>query len=198
MGDDSSALTPRWYLPIHVDEKKPGKTRVCHDGRAPVGGVCLNDLLLGGPNLMNPLPEVLMHFQSHRVAFMVDIVAFFHQVLVDERDVDAFRYFWWADEQCQKIVLKRFKAHIFGSGASSCVTSFVLRHHADAVKDLFPPVIHDLIRHLFYVDDGSAGADDLQSALAIKADLIAAMRLGGFELSKWKSNFPELADAPVQ
>ena len=59
-------------------------------------------------------------------------------------------------------------------------------------------MIHNIIRHLFYVDDGSAGANDLQSALAIKADLIAAMRLGGFELSKWKSNFPELADAPVQ
>ena len=50
--DDATAENPRWYLPIHIVEKH-GKTRPCHDGRASVAGVCLNEMLLGGPNLMN-------------------------------------------------------------------------------------------------------------------------------------------------
>ena len=121
--NDAEASTPRWYLPIHVVEQKPGKTRICHDGRASVGGVCLNDMLLGGPNLMNPLPDVLMNFRINRVAFMMDIAAFFHQVLVDKKDADAFRFFWWANKECILMILNKFLAHIFGSGASSCVTS---------------------------------------------------------------------------
>ena len=38
--DDAYATLPRWYLPLHVDEKKFPKTRICHDARASTGGVC--------------------------------------------------------------------------------------------------------------------------------------------------------------
>ena len=68
--DDSTALTSRWHLSIHVDEKKKNKTRVCHDGKnaaamASGGSMCLNEWLLGGPNLMNFLAELLIYMRSH-------------------------------------------------------------------------------------------------------------------------------------
>ena len=143
---------------------------------------------------MNPLPDVLMNFRVHRVAFMMDIAAFFHQVLVDKKDADAFRFFWWANKECIRMILNKFLAHIFGSGASSCVTSYVLRYHAEVIKDMFGPEIYQIIHDLFYVDDGSGGADDVETALKHKEDLILAMKMGGFELTKWKSNYPELMD----
>ena len=60
--------------------------------------------------------------------FTTDITAFFHQVMIDKRDRAVFRYLWFEDETMQKVRVKAFLAHIFGSAASSCVTSFTLRH----------------------------------------------------------------------
>ena len=108
---------------------------------------------------MNSLPGIIMQFRTKKIAFMCDICAFFHQVHVDPRDADVFRYFWFRDEELKNIDLYRFKAHIFGSGASSVVTSFVLRHHAERIKNNYPKNVHETIRHFFYVDDGSGGAD---------------------------------------
>ena len=54
---------PRWYLPLHVDTKKPGKFRPCHNGASRVGGMCLNDELLTGPDLLNSLVGVLWRFR---------------------------------------------------------------------------------------------------------------------------------------
>ena len=59
--DDEDIIKPRWYLPLHIVELR-GKTRVCHDARAATDGICLNDLLVGGPNLMNSLMDTLMRF----------------------------------------------------------------------------------------------------------------------------------------
>ena len=182
---------PRWYLPIHVVEKN-AKTRICHDARANVRGVCLNDLLLGSPNLLNSLPGILLSFRTKKIAFMMDIQKFFHQVLVDERDQDAFRYLWFEDESMSSTKTLRFKAHIFGSGASSLVTSFVLRYHAEKIKDDYPNNVYETIRDQIYVDDGSGGADSIDEALELKRNLKEALARGGFNLAKWKSNAPEL------
>ena len=137
---------------------------------------------------MNSLPGIIMQFRTKKVAFMCDICAFFHQVHVDPRDADVFRYFWFRDEELKEIDLYRFKAHIFGSGASSVVTSFVLRHHAERIKHNYPKNVHETIRHFFYVDDGSGGADSVEEAIALKENLKKALAEGGFTLSKWKSN----------
>ena len=191
--DDKDATRPRWYLPIHVAEKR-GKLRACHDARASVNGICLNDHLLGGPNLINSLAEILLNFRRDKVAFMTDIGAFFHQVRVDERDSDVFRYFWFADEKMDQAVLYRFLSHVFGAGASSVVTCYVLRHHAETIKELFPDNVYQMIRHSFYVDDGSGGANDVETALELKENLKKAFDLGGFSLGKWQSNAPEITD----
>ena len=124
--DDADAALPRWYLPLHVNEKKFPKTRICHDARASIGGVCLNDFLLGGPNMINPLIDILLNFRIHRYAFMTDIKDFFHQIRVHPKDVKAFRYLWFADESMKTAVVELFFAHIFGSAASSGVSSFTL------------------------------------------------------------------------
>ena len=76
---DKPVEGPLWYLPIHVVEKK-GKTRPCHDARASVRGILLNDQMLGGPNLIKSLHHVLLNFRTKKVAFMCDIAAFFHHV----------------------------------------------------------------------------------------------------------------------
>ena len=98
---------------------------------------------------------VLLNFRRYKIGFMCDIKSFFHQIRVDPRDVDAFRYLWFADERMEKSVMMRFLSHVFGSGASSIVTSYVLRHHAHVIRDRYPQNVFEMIYSNFYVDDGS-------------------------------------------
>ena len=195
INDDSTATTPRWHLPLHVDEKKKGKTRVCHDARSSSGNTCLNEWLLGGPNLMNPLAELLVYMRKHRWIFLTDIRAFFHQVRVHPDDADAFRYPWFADEKLKEAVMMRFQSHVFGSAASSATTSYALRHLAETVKDDYPLNVHDMIRKRFYVDDGMGGASSKEELRELRDNVVDAMKRGGFELCKFKSNLPELMES---
>ena len=146
--NDATASLPRWHLPLHVVEKR-GKTRVCHDARASTGNCCLNDFLLGGPNLVNSLAEILLYSRIWKFVLMNDIRSFFHQVRVDPRDVGAFRFPWFVDENLREAKMMSFQSHVFGSAASSIVTAYVLRHHAESIKDEFPPAVYDFIRNRF-------------------------------------------------
>ena len=191
--DDAFAPDPRWSMPLHVVIKH-GKLRVCHDARAPTGGVCLNDLLLGGPNIINPLAQILMYSRRWKYVLMNDIKAFFHQVRVDPRDVDAFRFPWFNDESLSSARMMAFLSHVFGSAASSIVTAYVLRFHAERIKPDFPPAVYDWIRNRFYVDDGTGGANTAEELIELSNGVIEAMKLGGFQLTKFKSNLPELME----
>ena len=125
VNDDKTATLPRWHLPIHVVEKR-GKTRICHDARAAAGGVCLNELLLGGPNLINPLADILVFFRKFRWVFMTDIKSYFHQIKVDKRDVNAFRFPWFASREMKEAMMCALGSHVFGSTASTIVSSYTL------------------------------------------------------------------------
>ena len=86
---------PQWVLPLHFDFRKPEKPRPCHDGKSKTNGVCLNEQLLTGPDLLNSLVGVLFRFRKEKIAVSADIKGFFHQVYVDERDVHVFRFWWY-------------------------------------------------------------------------------------------------------
>ena len=184
-----------WNLPIHiVEETRNGKlkTRICHDARASADGVCLNELMLGGWNLINPLADICMNFRKNRVAITGDIEAFFHNVRVDSKDVHAFRYWWFSDKEKMEPRLKLFLSHVFGSAASSFVTSYVLHHHAELMKPHFPENIIKAIKEDFYVDDYTGGAPDVPSGRLKVKNLTAVMEKGGFPMAKWRSNKPEI------
>ena len=63
---------PIWHLPLMCVDK-PTKIRICHNARAKAGGICLNDLLLGGPNLTNSLARILILFCKYKYVFCTDI-----------------------------------------------------------------------------------------------------------------------------
>jgi len=62
----TSAGETEWYLPHHgiYHPRKPDKLRVVFDCSAKFHGVSLNDTLLTGPDLINPLVGVLCRFRK--------------------------------------------------------------------------------------------------------------------------------------
>ena len=64
------------YLPMfHVKHPQKQSVRLVHDGAALHQGVCINSVLLQGPDLNNNLRGMLMRFHEHPVAFIADVEA---------------------------------------------------------------------------------------------------------------------------
>ncbi|XP_055636734.1 uncharacterized protein LOC129775721 [Toxorhynchites rutilus septentrionalis] len=77
-----------WYLPLGVtiNPKKPGKIRIFCDAAAKVNGICLNTMLLKGPDLLVSLPAVLFGFRERKVAICADVREMFYQIFIKEED----------------------------------------------------------------------------------------------------------------
>ena len=185
----------QWRLPGHLVHQNQ-KWRFCHDGRASVDGICLNEELIGAMNLLTPILDPVMHLRKWKHALTTDIEAFFHNILVDDADKDAFLFYWFEDESMKRRILIRFLAHIFGATSSPMITSYILRLHAERIKNVFGPEVYEVIKRYFYVDDGTAGANTTPAVQKLKIDLEEAMRRGGFRLAKWKSNSPQILGLP--
>ena len=73
-----------WYIPHHgiYHPRKPDKLRVVFDCSAKFHGISLNDTLLTGPDLINPLVGVLCRFRKEAVAIICDIERMFYQFSV--------------------------------------------------------------------------------------------------------------------
>ena len=182
----------RCTLPLHVDNKKPGKWRVCHDAAQKVDGVALNDLILPGPDLMNDHIKVLMQFRRHPFVCNADIKGFFYQIGVDEHDNRCFQFYWFEDDDLTKPCLFSFVVFIFGAKCSPMVCTYVLRHHASINAEAFGPEVVDAIMNSFYVDDFLRSFPTIEEARAMYVNLTAALKRGGFDLVKWKANHPDI------
>ena len=74
-----------WYLPHHgvYHHKKPDKIRVVFDCSARYKNTSLNDQLLQGPDILNPLLGVLCRFREHPIALMCDVEKMFYRFKVN-------------------------------------------------------------------------------------------------------------------
>ena len=91
------ADTSIWYFPHHpvTNPAKPEKVRMVFDCAATYQNTSLNQQLLQGPDRTNQLVGVLTRFRQERIGLVSDIESMFHQVLVEPRDCDPLRFFWW-------------------------------------------------------------------------------------------------------
>ena len=79
------------------NENKPDKLRLVFNVAAKAEGVSLDDTLLSGPDLLNPLVSVLMKFCQYAFAFGGDICEMFHQLNIYLCGQYAQRFLWRSD-----------------------------------------------------------------------------------------------------
>ena len=186
--DEDSKDKPVWYLPHHP-VVRPDKLRVVFDCSARYEGTSLNDQLLSGPDLTNSLVGVLIRFRQEPVAVMSDIKQMFHQVRVDPKDNDAFRFLWWPDGDLSKEPQDyQMLVHLFGATSSPSCASYALRKTATDNQSEFDIQMIDTLNRNFYVDDCLKSVPSVENALNIVQELPKLLERGGFHLTKWISN----------
>ena len=151
---------------FHVKNPRKQSVRLVHDGAALHQGVCINSVLLQGPDLNNNLRGVLMRFREHPVAFIADVESMLKNFRVPRDQRDYLRFFWYRDNDPNKpLVEYRATVHIFGCTSSPVVATFGLQFctRGDWPADYAVAILYIMLN--FYVDDGLGSAPTAEKAI---------------------------------
>ncbi|XP_072173968.1 uncharacterized protein [Diadema setosum] len=187
----------KWYIPHHgvYHPKKPNKVRVVFDCSARYQGTSLNDHLLQGPNLINPLIGVLCRFRQGPIAFTCDVEKMYHQFRVMRQHQNYLRFLWWEDGDLSKTPVDyRMKVHLFGATSSPGCANFGLKQIAKDHKELSMEAADFLTRN-FYVDDGLKCESSEAEAIDLIQKTVSMCAKGNLRLHKFVSNSPEVTSS---
>ncbi|XP_074649022.1 uncharacterized protein LOC141904335 [Tubulanus polymorphus] len=186
-----------WYLPHHaVRHPRKQKLRVVFNGAAKYQGVCLNDVLMQGPDLTNNLIGVLLRFRQWPVAVSADIESMFYQVRVPKEDSNLLRFLWWKDGRLDtEPICYRMVVHIFGSVSSPTCANLALRATAENADDHYDTESRQTILKSFYVDDCLKSFKSDQRATEVLSDTKEICADGGFRLHKILSNSRDVMES---
>ena len=180
-----------WYLPHHpVVSPNKEKPRIVFDCAVQHRGVSLNSRVLQGPDLTNKLVGVLTRFRLHQVALMADVEAMFHQVRVKTDDQDALRFPWWPRGNTNEPPRAyRMTVHLFGGAWSPSCCTYAMHRTVQDHEHQFSELACETVRRNFYVDDRLESVDSIEEAVALASELKELLARGGFNLTKWTSNY---------
>ncbi|XP_062700521.1 uncharacterized protein LOC134284941 isoform X2 [Aedes albopictus] len=185
-----------WYLPIFpvVNPNKPGKIRLVWDAAAKIHGVCLNSVLLKGPDLLVSLLSVLVRFREFRVAVSGDIREMYHQVLMRPADQHCLRFLWKDNEDATAPSTYVMQVMSFGACCSPSTAQYVKNTHAKKFEQEFPEAVHAIV-HDHYVDDMLISVETEEKAIQLATEVKGIHERGGFEMRNWVSNAPAVVAA---
>ena len=117
--------------------KTTTKVRCVYDASSKTTGPSLNDCLHPVPSLTESLFGVLLRFRTYRIAFILDILRAFLQILLSEEHQDFARFLWFADLDninCNnlnvaKVAIYRICRVLFGVTSSPFLLSAVIIEH---------------------------------------------------------------------
>ena len=188
----------RWLLPHHavVNAAKP-KVRVVFDAAAEWANMSLNKALMTGPDMLQNLVGVLLRFREGHVALVADVEQMFHQILVREEDQPALSFLWRNLDKSKPPDMYQMRVVIFGAKCSPTLANFVLRRTAEDHRtdtEVSRAAAAAVTRN-FYMDDFLKSEDSVEQAKGMQKEVTSLVARGGFHLTKWMSNSPEVMES---
>lgn len=177
-----------YYMPHRhvIKEHSTTPVRPVFDASAKCkGGVSLNDCLEKGPNMLERIPAVMSRFRSKRIGVTADIKKAFLQMSVAERDRNALKFLWWADEDCKEVVTYRHARVVFGVKSSPFLLAITLQHHLRKYG-LDNPEIAEKLLHSLYVDNTVVSVDSMKEAEEFQKWSQELLIAAKFDLRGWE------------
>lgn len=188
--DELQLQVPRvFYIPMFpvFNPKKPEKFRVVWDAAVTVNKVSLNSILLTGPDLLKPLPDVLRRFRENSIAITGDMKEMFHQVRVIDSDIHAQRFLWREEDMKRKPEVFVVEVLTFGGKNSPSSAQYVKNTNALEYKYEFPRGV-EAITENHYQDDMLESFETIEETVRSTEEVKLIHRNGGFEKRNFKSN----------
>lgn len=171
------------------------KPRLVFDAAATHLGRSLNSYLMQGPDLVQPLVDVLIRFRQDCIAFACDIQQMFHQVRFPSDSNISLRLLWFKDNDPQKELIEyEFSVHAFGLKSSPAAANFSVRQTAlDNESEASPATVETMLKQL-YVDDCLNSEPTVEEALTRINEINELAATSSFKFVKYTSNSKEVLD----
>ncbi|KAJ8883428.1 hypothetical protein PR048_015271 [Dryococelus australis] len=160
---------PVYIIPHHAVVKEENLSP-----KVTSSGPCLNSVLLLGPKLISP------------VAITADVCKMYCQVVIYPVNCK-FQCILWQNSTCDPVSIFGLNTVTYGLASSPFQALRTLQQLAIDEGAKYPFATHTLLHYLF-VDDILTGAKTVSEALELKAQLVALLEAGGFQINKWCSN----------
>ncbi|XP_062539286.1 uncharacterized protein LOC134207596 [Armigeres subalbatus] len=183
---------PVYYMPHHAvlrPDSTTTKLRVVFDASCRTStGLSLNDALMVGPVVQDPLLAMLVRFRLHRIAAVADVAKMYRMVLTQPGDHPLHKIVW-RDSKEEPIKIFELTTVTYGTASAPYLATRCLKKLGEDCATTHP-VASDVILHDFYVDDMLSGADNIKEAKLLVKQVEEVTNSAGFILRKWNSNSP--------
>ena len=188
---DSPPKNPIWYLPHFgvTNINKPGKVRLVFDAAAKSNKVSFNDFLLRGPDLLENLLGVIMRFRQNLIAIKGDMRDMFLKIKICEKDQDAQRFLWRANDRSSEPREYVMTSLLFGAKSSPATALFIKNKNAKSFIDQYPKTVESVI-HNFYMDDYLDSCESVEEAENRIRQVVQINEAANWEMHGWASNEP--------
>lgn len=194
--DEKKLYNTHYVLPHHCvmkPESSSTKLRVVFDASAKsTSGHSLNDILMVGPTVQPDLFSIITNFRMHRYVFTGDISKMYRQILVDSSD-RMLQLILWRSHHDRPLQTYQLNTVTYGTASASYLATRCLVKLADDNKCEYPRA-SEVIKKTFYVDDCLTGAESIEDAEKLLAEICHLLKLGGFELRKFCANHPKILE----
>ena len=183
-----------YFIPTFMvirEDKHTTKYRLIVNGKFQFDGHCINDYLLGGPNVMNKLANVLIKFRYHKYVLTCDISHMFLRVKVPEKDRKFLRFFYRDDAGDIQII--EMCSHAFGLTQSPFVVMSVVRETALQHSNDLPLAANAVIKDSI-VDDILTGCKTFKELKNLHTEIKNLYSKLQMHAHKWATNSPGLRE----
>ncbi len=168
---------------VEAFKEGPGATtplRLCVNSSLKFKGLSLNEILYKGPSALNDLFGVLLNFRKYPVALVKDIKKFYNSVNATTR-VQHLRRLVWRHGAVSQPPKTFITATVnFGDRPAGCIAQVALRETAKLRAAEYPEAAECII-NFTYVDDLVGGAETVDRAKKLSAEIDCLAAAGGFQ-----------------
>jgi hypothetical protein len=175
---------PAYYLPHHAVEKPDSSTtkvRVVFNASSKTSsGLSFNDVQCIGPTVQTDSFDLMLKFRQHEIAFKADIAKMYRQVQVVPHQRHLQRIIW--NNKTYEL-----NTVTYGTSSASFQSTRCLKQLAIEFRERYPRASRE-VEHGFYVDDLLSGADSVDDAVNLFAEINTIVSSGAMKLRKINSN----------
>ncbi|XP_039503109.1 uncharacterized protein LOC120459751 [Pimephales promelas] len=178
---------PVWYV-SHLVAPNPHSVttpvRLVWNSSQKFRGISMNDLLLKGPDVLNPIRAVLLRFRKGAHAALGDIKKMYNSVWLEDLEMHLHRFLWRNSgvEEIEEYCITRVN---IGDRPAGCIAQLAMRETARLPMFTHLKEERRVIEEDSYVDDILTSHNDLEKLNETTKKVEEILKAGGFFLKPW-------------
>ncbi|CAG4958843.1 unnamed protein product [Colias eurytheme] len=180
------------YIPhfaIFREGSETTKLRVVFDAAAKTSSKkSLNDIQCIGPVVQDDLFNILIRFRQHKFVLTGDIQKMYRQIEIQEPQRN-LQLILWRDNDSKPLEVLRLNTVTYGTASAPFLSTRCLLQLSHECSD---PIIAEIIKRDFYMDDLLTGADSQAELAYILKNVVDQLDSSCFPLHKFRTNCTQI------